>query len=220
MEHKVNMAFAKNLIHLLEKNKMRNIDLSQKIGLTKQAITNYTRGKVPLRDNLMRIASYFDVTVEYLLKDHDEYNLKTSLEENETFSLSIDFFNKTLSSTDVIYKRDNFQSNFSSPIPVYKDAECYAVMAYDNLMKGYGIDKGSIAVFASNEPVLEGDIAAVLIKSEKRIVIRTVSFTERNIILISDSTEEKFKKTSKDCDAVILGKIIRATFDPNKKKTE
>lgn len=214
MDDKVNMTFANNLEYLLKKNKIRNIDLANAMNVRESAVANYKRGVVPKRDNLMRMAAYFGVSSEWLLEDPD--NKKPHFEENEAFSLSIDFFSKTLSSTDVIYKRDNFQSNFSSPIPVYKDSECYAVMAYDNLMKGFGIDKGSIAIFASNEPVSEGDIAAVLIKSAKKIVIRKVSYKSKFIILISDSSEEKFKNTTKDCDAVVLGKIIHATFNPNK----
>lgn len=219
MMHKDDMSFSQNLIYLLEKNNMRNIDLAKNLGLSKSAISNYLSGaSLPKRDVLVRIASYFDVTTEELLKIQLDSNPKIAFKEKDAFSFVISFFRKTLSYVDVIYRKDNFQSDFFSPIPVYKDMECYAVMAYDNLMKGFGIDKGSIAIFASTEPVSDGEIAAVLIKSKKEIVIRKVSYTDKYILLISDSTEEKFRKTSKDCDAVILGKIIHATFNPNNKK--
>ena len=217
MKHEESKCFSQNLIYLLEKNNMRKVDLAKNLGLSKSAISNYLSGtSIPKRDVLVRIASYFDVTAEELLKSSIDSEPKIAFKEADAFSFVISFFRKTLSYTDVIYRRDNFQSDFFSPIPVYKDMECYAVMAYDNLMKGFGIDKGSIAIFASTESVADGEIAAVLIKSEKKIVIRKVLYTDKHITLVSDSTEDKFKKTSKDCDAVVLGKIIHATFNPNK----
>ncbi len=217
MKSEDNMCFSQNLIYLLKKNDMRKVDLAKNLNLSKSAISNYLSGtSIPKRDVLVRIASYFDVTSEELLKSNIDSNPKIAFKEKDAFSFVVSFFRKTLSYTDVIYRRDNFQSDFFSPIPVYKDMECYAVMAYDDLMKGSGIAKGSIAIFASTEAVASGEIAAVLIKSEKKIVIRKVLYTDKHITLVSDSTEDKFKKTSKDCDAVILGKIIHATFNPNK----
>lgn len=217
MKHEDSMCFSQNLIYLLEKNDMRKVDLAKNLDLSKSAISNYLSGaSIPKRDVLVRIASYFDVTTEELLKSNIDSNPKITFKEKDAFSFVISFFRKTLSYTDVIYRKDNFQSDFFSPIPVYKDMECYAVMAYDNLMKGYGIDEGSITIFASTEPVADGEIAAVLIKPEKKIVIRKVLYTDKYITLVSDSTEDKFKKSSKDCDAVVLGKIIHATFNPNK----
>ena len=217
MKHEDTMCFSQNLIYLLEKNNMRKVDLAKNLDLSKSAISNYLSGtSIPKRDILVKIASYFDVTTEELLKIQIDSNPKIAFKEKDAFSFVVSFFRKTLSYTDVVYRKDNFQSEFFSPIPVYKNMECYAVMAYDDLMKGYGIDKGSIAIFASTEEVPDGKIAAVLIKSEKKIVIRKVSFTDKFIILTSDSTEERFKKTPKDCDAVVLGKVIHATFNPNK----
>lgn len=217
MKYENEKRFSQNLMYLLKKNNVRNVDLAKNLNLSKPAISNYLSGKhIPKRDLLVQIASYFDVSTEELLNKEIVSTPNIVLKEEDAISFVVSFFRKTLSHTDVIYRKDNFQSDFFSPIPVYKNMECYAVMAYDDLMSGYGIAKGSISIFASTEPVADGEIAAVLIKPEKKVVIRKVSYKNKTLVLTSDSTEEKFKISSKDCDAVVLGKVIHATFNPNK----
>ncbi len=216
MKTEEKMFFSKNLIYLLEKNGMRKVDLAKNLNLSKSAVSNYLSGvSVPKRDILVQIAAYFQIPTEKLLNGPLD-NPTVVLKENVKISYPISFFRKQLSDTEVIYKNDNYQSEFYSPIPVYNDMECYAVMAYDDCMSSFGIDKKSIVIYASSEPVSEGGIAAVLIKSEKKIVIRKVSYSDKFITLISDNNQEKFKKTSKGCDALVLGKVIHATFNPNK----
>jgi len=100
-------------------------------------------------------------------------------------------------------------------VPVDEDLECYALKAYDDSMKSFGIVSQSLVIFSAASEISDGDIAVVLIRSKKQLYIRSVKTFDKKIELISDAGNETFKVTKKDCDAVVLGKVISATFSPN-----
>lgn len=208
--------FSYNLKHLLKTNGIRNVELAKHLGVSKSAISNYLSGaSIPKVETIARIALYFDIGVDVLLKDYID-KPKTEIKEDNKISFTVPLFCKKLQEGDVIYRNDNYQGNLYSPFPVYKDCQCYAVMAYDDTMAGYGIAEKSIVIYSSDEPVSDGELAVVLIKPTKTLVIRSVTEDNDKITLSCDKGTERFKKTPKGCNALILGKIIWATFNPNK----
>ena len=60
--------FASILKSLMQENKTKTSDLAQYLGITKQAISNYTLGKTtPNFEILIKIAKYFRVSTDFLL---------------------------------------------------------------------------------------------------------------------------------------------------------
>lgn len=207
--------FSKNLKYLIKKNNIKNTELAQYLGLSKGAITNYTKGQTPRLKTIKKIASYFDVDLEKLLgKNVNEAEIAFNEEGKLVYTLPL--FHKQLLSDKVIYRSENYIGIITSPIPVYEDLECYALKSYDDSMKNYGIAFGSLIIFSAATEVADNDIAVVLIKSKKQLYIRSVKYFDKKIELISDNEKESFKITKNDCDAVVLGKVISATFSPNK----
>ena len=63
-----NTAFAKRLRELIESTGVSQSELANSVGVTRQAINSYTLGNtVPNSDVLTNIATYFDVSADYLL---------------------------------------------------------------------------------------------------------------------------------------------------------
>lgn len=212
--------FSYNLKRLLKMNGIRNVELAKHLGVSKSAISNYLAGtSVPKLETIAKIALYFDVGVDVLLKDYID-KPKTEINEDNKVSFTVPLFCKELQEGDVVFRNDNYQGNIYSPFPVHKDSQCYAVMIYDNDMAHFGMAEKSIAIFSCDEDVLNGDIAAVLIKSTKTITVRVVNEDKNEIVLTSDKDSHSYKKTSKGCDVIVLGKVVGATFNPNKKNAQ
>ena len=212
--------FSYNLKYLLKTNGIRNVELAKHLGVSKSAISNYLSGaSVPKLETIARIAMYFDVGVDVLLKDFID-KPKTEVNEDDKISFTVPLFSKKLQKGDILFRNDNFQGNIYSPFPILGDYQCYAFMNYDDNMSDYGITKRSIAIFSPDETVHNGDIAAVLLKSSSTIAARIVSETKNEITLTCNKGTQCYKKTSKNCDVVVLGKVIQATFNPNKKQED
>lgn len=210
--------FSENLSKLIKLNNVKKSDLAEYIGYKKSTISNYLDPKKdgkPDTPTLLKIANYFDVDVNYLVCKSG-----TTLKEGETAKYKIPVFHKTLLSDDVVFKNQNYLGVMSSPLPIDAVGDCYVARLYDNSMKSFGMLKGSIVYFCPEDEVKNGDIAAVLIKSKKEIFIRSVEFDKKKIVLISDEGREEFKITRNVSDAQILGKVVNATFNPNKKATD
>lgn len=209
--------FSYNLKRLLKMNGIRNVELAKHLGVSKSAISNYLSGtSVPKLETIAKIALYFDVGVDVLLKDYID-KPKTEINEDNKISFSVPLFCKELQEGDVVFRNDNYQGSIYSPFPIHQDYQCYAFIAYDNDMLDYGISEKSVVVFSCDEEVKNGDIAAVLLKQTRMIVVRAVCEDKEQITLTSNKGSHDFKKTSKGCDVIILGKVVGATFNPNKK---
>lgn len=60
--------FPERLRALRERSRMSRLVLSQLCGLSKNLIAMYERGeKTPSADNLIRLADFFDVSIDYLV---------------------------------------------------------------------------------------------------------------------------------------------------------
>lgn len=208
--------FPENLKYLIKKNNIKNVELADYLKLKKSSITNYLKGtSVPRTETMFSIAEYFDVNAEVLIH-HKIDKVKASFNEEGKLVYNIPLFHKQLTSDSVIYRNENYIGIITSPIPVEEDLECYAIKAYDDSMKKFGISFGSLVIFSAATQCSDDDIAVVLIKSKKQLYIRSVRYLYKKIELASSKEKETFEITKNGCDAVVLGKVICATFFPNK----
>ena len=213
--------FSENLKQLIKKNNIKNIDLAEHLGVSKSAISNYISGvSVPKIKTIAKIASFFDVSYDTLIGRSVEA-ASIRLNENGKPVYTLPLFHKILSNTEIIYRNENYVGEITSPLPIYEDLECYAFLTYDNSMTDYGISKGCLTIYSAAQEMHSGDIAAVLIKSKKIICARRVESDSKKITLVCNEDAQTYKKTKSGCDAVVLGKILFSTFDPNcHKKTQ
>lgn len=82
-------SFSYRLTILLEENNMTQIQLAKKIGTSNVTICRYlTCERVPRLDVVTKIASVFNVSLDYLLGLTDDKNVQTS-EESSDLSISM-----------------------------------------------------------------------------------------------------------------------------------
>ena len=62
------MMFAERVRHLRQSKELKQVQLADKLGVTKQSVSNWENGSImPSVEMLMRIADFFHVTTDYLL---------------------------------------------------------------------------------------------------------------------------------------------------------
>ena len=96
--------------------------------------------------------------------------------------------------------------------------DCYALLVSDNLLASSGIVEKSIVIFASKLEAQNGELAAVFLKKEMKIVVRRIAMDKNKVLLTTDKSECAFKNKGRTDEITILGKVISATFFPNSLK--
>ena len=70
---------SKNIINLRIKSKMTQLELGTALSYSDKAVSKWERGEaVPDAYVLVKLSALFNVSVDYLLKEHDEKELKTA----------------------------------------------------------------------------------------------------------------------------------------------
>ena len=98
--------FKKRLIELLEKSKKNGITgktLGDYLGISKAAVSNWRKGKsTPDPETIGKIAKFFNVPADYLLKTDEELN-----DNNQNFG----------NNNNIITGSNNQLSNFNNSLP-------------------------------------------------------------------------------------------------------
>lgn len=89
------MSFGKKLRSLREEKRLSQVELSKKLNVTSQALSQYELGKrIPDAEMIIRIADFFDVSVDYLLDRTNERitvdNIKAILASDPAFARALD----------------------------------------------------------------------------------------------------------------------------------
>lgn len=73
METEIQMDLPAKLTSLRKKNGLTQLDLAEKLGVSRQAVSRWEVGSaVPTIDNLKALSSLYSVSVDYLLRDGTE----------------------------------------------------------------------------------------------------------------------------------------------------
>lgn len=202
--------FSSNLKRIMNEKNWKNKDLASFLGLSKSAISNYIAGRsVPRTEVLLKIAEAFDVPIETLIKEPLEGAPGNStLCEGEHAIFKAPVFAERLNSAEFIYRSDHFNGEITFPYPIYDDFDCYALRITDNLLASSGIANKSTVIFTPKKEVKNGELAAVLLKKELKIVVRRILIENNKITLSTDKTSEVFKFKSKSDEVVLLGQVV------------
>lgn len=89
------MSFGKKLRSLRQEKKLSQVELSKKLNVTSQALSQYELGKrIPDAEMIIRIADFFDVSVDYLLDRTNERitvdNMKAILASDPAFARALE----------------------------------------------------------------------------------------------------------------------------------
>ena len=215
-------AISSNLKRIKQQKKLKNKDIVEMTGLSKSTVSNYLAGtSTPRTKDVSKLADALQVTTDELLRapkplDTPKTKDATLKEDaNSTPQYEVPLFSAVLSNSDQVYRNDNFDDSIKLPFPAFGDYNCYAVKIYNNLLCSSGIAHGSLVLFAADTEVENGQFAAVLLKNERKVVIRRVTVHNDNITLSTDESSVSYSNKKKDAEIKILGRVISATFRPN-----
>ncbi|MBO5929732.1 MAG: helix-turn-helix domain-containing protein [Clostridia bacterium] len=214
----IKKALSINLRRIMEQQKIKNKDLAKQIGLEPSSISNYLNGKSgSTPDMLSKIAKVLQVSIDELISPTSTLLQNNTLKEDPHTQeqYEVPLFSAVLASSEDVYRRDNFDGIYTSPHPVHGDYDCYAVKIYNNLLTSSGFVHGSRVIFAAGKKVKNRDFAAVLLKEERKVVIRRVTFKKEETILSTDETSVSYSNKDIDSKIKILGWVISADFFPN-----
>lgn len=79
------MALSDKLYMLRKKSGLSQEQLAEQLSVSRQAISKWESGQsVPESEKLVAISNYFKVSLDYLLKDDNEYGQRSGTSETET----------------------------------------------------------------------------------------------------------------------------------------
>lgn len=81
------MAFAEKIRKLRKKNGLSQEELADKLDVSRQAVSKWEKGVMPDINNMTKIATFFDCTIDYLVNDGDISATGVKGNENRVVSL-------------------------------------------------------------------------------------------------------------------------------------
>ena len=212
--------FIKNLKYLIKKNKTKHVDLAKNIHMTRSTISNYLAGtSSPKWETLDAIAEFFHVTADDLRKkDLSKANAGIKSSKKPT-SYQAALFLPQLSGRASIFHSDNLEGSIVSPFPFSntqgKNQEdlCYAVNLGNDAISDLGVTKKSIAIFQRDEKAKSGDLVAVYVKEENKIVIRKITIKTHEYIFSSDKGDVVVAKKEAKNTFKLLGKVVKVLIN-------
>ena len=199
-------------IKLLRKsNKITQEALAKEINVDRSSIGKYETGTTPSMDILIKIASYFNVTTDYLLgnKNTDVFSIN-GIEAIKTKKLPI---LGNIACGEPIYAEEEFTGYISVDEDLQAD---FCLYAKGDSMIGAGIKDGSIVFIKQQDSIENGKISVVLIDNEA--TLKRVYIDEENKRLILNPCNDKYapiiieEKQLESGEVRILGKAVACQF--------
>lgn len=196
---------------LREENNLSQEELAKLIGLSsKGTICNYEKDwQCPPGKIIEKLAIVLDVTVDYLIGITDLRERYIQFIKGRRMPVF-----KITDSYAVINKEySKIEGYMELPDCVnVRRGDFFAIIADDNSIDKYRINKNDIVVIERIQSVDSGTLCAVIVKN--RIMIREVYMEDSIITLVPQSHSDDYKavKYKKD-DVTILGAVIKAVIN-------
>ena len=129
--------FARVFRNVLKSKRVKQRDLANALNITAQAISNYANGKaIPTLENLVKIANYLDISVDYLLtgKKNEYRGVRLSLPlEDKAIEIL-----QSLSSNEDLWQKLSPYINDILARPSFYSALCLAIAEFERISEKEG----------------------------------------------------------------------------------
>ncbi len=105
--------FADNLKELIEEKQLSLRKLGKEIGVTSGQLSRWLNGKCPTIDNAIKLAKYFDCSLDYLFGIYDGKNYSNYVNVNYDFNLFIEIYKQMLIENKLSHAQFTRQSNIN-----------------------------------------------------------------------------------------------------------
>ena len=206
------MTFGEKLKLLRKANKITQEKLSKIINVDRSSIGKYETGTTPSIDIIIKIASFFNVTVDYLLNDNNEFDVFSinGIEPIKTKKLPI---LGSVACGEPIFAEEQYDGFISVDEELQAD---FCLYAKGDSMIGAGIKDGSIVFVKKQNSIENGKIGVVLIDNEA--TLKRIYIDEINKRLILNPCNDNYapiiieKNNLESGEVRILGKAIACQF--------
>lgn len=173
-------------------------EASKRLGLPYMTYVNYEKGaRQPNSEMLIRLASFFGVTVDYLIGNNNDPSHRFDNEQrlsNPDFPRNIIPLPKlhpvplvgTIACGSPILAEENLEGNVNAPADIHAD---FALRCQGDSMINARIFDGDLVYIRQQETVESGQIAAVLIDDEA--TLKRVRLYDDHIILEPENPQYK-----------------------------
>ena len=205
------MVFNEKLKLLRKAYKITQKELAKELKIDQSSIAKYETGTKPSTDQLIKIAAYFNVSVDYLIgnESFDLFSIK-GIEPIKTKKLPI---LGSIACGEPIFAEEQYNGFVSVNEELQAD---FCLYAKGDSMKGAGIKDGSIVFVKKQDTIENGKIGVVLIDNEA--TLKRVYKDEENKRLILNPCNDNYspiiieENTLKAGQVRILGKAVACQF--------
>lgn len=201
--------FKNNFIRLCNKNNVSPSFVCQKIGLSNSVFTQWTDKTVPRKATLMKIADYFNVSVDYLL------GIENASEKEEIKGIKIPVIGNVIAGVPI----SAIEEILDYEEITEKEAatgEFFALRIKGNSMEPK-ISENDVVIVKQQSSVENGEIAIVLVNGQDA-TCKKIMYHSNGISLLSlNQSYPPMFYTSEECETLpvrIIGKVVelRAKF--------
>lgn len=209
------MNFADRLKTLREKRGLGREQLAERLGLSYHAIAKYETGKrSPDQETILKIADYFNVSVDYLLGRSDD---PTPLNDDDRILRKIGAIPVTkmyklpvigiIRAGEPIYAAENIIDYQEVSADDIRGGEYFFLQVVGDSMINEGIKPGARVLVRRQDYVDDGSIAVVIVNGDEA-TLKRVRYLDGKVVLLSANPlyEPKIYDPS---EVKIIGKVIQ-----------
>jgi len=207
----------KKLVELRKEKKLTQSDLAEVLGISRQAYSNYEAGKrQPDNETMLKLAEYFNVTVDYLLGRSD----KSVSAPSRRPGVRIPVYGEVAAGVPILAIE-----NFDSEDPddweeitedMARGGDYFALRIHGDSMEPK-ISNGDIVIVRLQPDVENGETAIVRVNGDSA-TCKKIKKTPQGLMLISTNPDYEPMLYSKqevaELPVIIIGKVVelRAKF--------
>lgn len=217
------MDFTVRLRMLRKELKLKQKELAEKLNLSQKTLSNYETGtREPDQETMIKMAIFFDVSVDYLLGFSDIRNsmMYNSGNINEFPSSAIYPVAsmikipvlKFINTQGPAFTIENIIDYVSLPSEDLPQGEYFGYQIKNNAMNLSHIVDGCIVIIRKQDYIDNSQIALVIIDNEEPIINRILK-SDNNITLIPHSTDATYFPRfvdSKSSKIKFIGRIVQS----------
>lgn len=184
------MLFGERLVLLRSEKNLTQATIAYDMGISRATYSHYETGRSqPDIQFIKKLADYFNVSIDFLLGFSDQRSIYNVGDTGSCLNYFTVFPSPALGTTELgnpIYSHSFFDGSASSKLP--ENQEYFYLQATEDNMIPI-IQIGDIVLFNKDNPVRNGDIAAVAFKETNCIKLFKVYKTGIYLLLLSTNPE-------------------------------
>ncbi|MBO8136763.1 MAG: helix-turn-helix domain-containing protein [Desulfotomaculum sp.] len=205
------MSFGKRLKKLREEKGLTQEELGQKLNLKKAVISKYENNRLqPSLETINYLASFFNVTADYLLglSDHRNPLPPEAIPVGKTKKIPVLGIIRT---GEPIYADEHIIGYEDVPVSDINDGEYFFLVEQGDSMIGSRIYPGDKVLVRRQNYVENTDIAVVIVNGNEA-TLKRVKPIEEAVILYPDNPMYK-PQIYKAEEVRIIGKVVKVVFE-------